>query len=528
MVTLRPGMRGRRSRARPGQASMTSTLLHKLQGWRGLAAVFVAGALTPLAFAPFNLWPLALLGPALLFMLWLFATPRQAAWLGGMFGLGLFGTGIYWIFISVHLHGFVPLALSLLVTGALMALMAAYFALVGYCVARFFPRNHERRYARYKLLLVMPAAWVAGEWLRGWFLTGFPWLSLGYSQIDTPLLGVAPLLGVFGVSWLVALSAALLVALWLDSRKWWLYGVALVALWGGSALLERVEWGQATGEPLTVTLLQGNIPQDLKWHPSVRKPTIEMYTELTKQSWSSDLVIWPESALPAFYYEVEQFLDTLEQEAQAHDTDLLIGLLHRDRQSGDYHNSMISLGSSRGFYHKQHLVPFTEYLPLKDLLGRFVRFIQVPMSDFSAGESDQPLLQVAGQRVGISICFEDAFGEEVIETLPEAGLLVNVSNDAWFDDSTAPHQHLQMARMRAAEASRYMLRATNTGISAIVNERGEVVARAPQFQIDALTGEVQPRSGATPYVVAGNGPVVVLALLALGVAVWRLRKVSAC
>ncbi len=502
---------------------MTSSLLQKLQGWRGGAAVFVAGASTPLAFAPLSLWPVAILGPALLFMLWLFATPRQAAWLGGLYGLGLFGTGIYWIFISVHLHGFVPLLMSLLVTGSLMALMAAYFALVGYAVARFFPRNYERRHARYKLLLVIPAAWVLGEWFRGWFLTGFPWLSLGYSQLDTALLGVAPILGVFGVSWLVALSAALLAALLLDRRKWGIYAAALALLWGSSALLKQIEWGKAEAESLTVTLLQGNIPQDLKWHPSVRKPTIDMYAELTRQSWGSDLVIWPETALPAFYYEVEQFLDTLEADAQEHDTDLLIGLLDRDRQTGNYYNSMVSLGSSRGLYHKQHLVPFTEYLPLKDLLGSVVRFIQVPMSDFSAGDSDQPLLAVAGHKVGISICFEDAFGEEVIHTLPEAGLLVNVSNDAWFDDSSAPPQHLQMARMRAAETARYMLRATNTGITAIVNERGEVVSRAPQFQVVALTGEVQPRSGATPYVVGGNAFVVLLAMAALGLAVWRLK-----
>ncbi len=502
---------------------MTPKLLHVLQGWRGYVAVFVAGALTPLAFAPLNFWPLAIVGPALLFLLWMFASPRRAAYLGGLFGLGLFGTGIYWIFISVHLHGFVPLALSLLVTVALMALMAAYFALVGYCVARFFPRNYGQRHSRYKLLLVIPAAWVLGEWFRGWFLTGFPWLSLGYSQLDTPLLGVAPLLGVFGVSWLVALSAALLVALLLDARQRWFYLLAFVVVWGSGALLDRIEWGQDEGAPLTVTLLQGNIPQDLKWHPSVRKPTIEMYAELTKQSWSSDLVIWPETALPAFYYEVEQFLDTLEEEAQASNTDLLIGLLQRDRETGNYYNSMVSLGSSRGFYRKQHLVPFTEYLPLKDLLGSVVRFIQVPMSDFSPGSRDQPLLAVAGQKVGISICFEDAFGEEVINTLPEAGLLVNVSNDAWFDDSSAPPQHLQMAQMRAAESARYMLRATNTGISAIVNERGEVVSRAPQFQIHALTGEVQPRSGATPYVWFGNWAVVWLAIAALGVALWRLK-----
>ena len=502
---------------------MSTRLLHTLQGWRANLALLVAGAATPLAFAPLGWWPLAVISPALLFALWMFSTPRQAAWQGGFFGAGLFGVGLYWIFISIHYHGFVNLPLSLLLTALLMAIMALYIALVGYGVARFFPRNHGRFYARCKLLLVIPAAWVLGEWLRGWLFTGFPWLSLGYSQLDTPLIGFAPIIGTYGVSWLVALSAALLVAAWLAGRRWWVYLLALVVLWGVGAGLARVQWGEPAGEPLKVTLLQGNIPQDLKWHPSVRKPTIDMYTELTRQHWDSDLIIWPESALPAFYYEVEQFLDDLEAEGRSHQTDLLIGLLHLEKREHLYHNSMISLGQSRGFYHKDHLVPFTEYLPLKDILGGIVKFMQVPMSDFSPGGSDQPLLQVAGHKVGISICFEDAFGEEVINALPEAGFLVNVSNDAWFDDSWAPPQHLQIARMRAVETHRYLLRATNTGITAVIDARGKIQARLPQFQIDALTAEIQPLQGATPYVRLGNWPVVLLVIFALGWAAWRCR-----
>ncbi len=502
---------------------MGARLLAAVAGWRGPALLFVAGALASLAFAPFGIWPLAPLALALLFLCWVDAAPRRAAWCGFAFGAGLFGFGIYWIFISVHFHGYVPLPLALLITAALMAFMAAYFALVGYLVARLCPPRLEARVARLRLLLLMPAAWVVGEWLRGWLFTGFPWLSLGYSQIDTPLAALAPLGGVFAVSALVALSAALLVALLLERRHRLHYGLGLALVWGGAALLDRIEWGEPAGKPIEATLLQGNVPQEMKWLPSMRRPTITLYTELTRQHWRSDLIVWPESALPAFYYEVEPFLDDLAEEARANDTDLLIGLLHRD-DDGRYYNSMVALGEARAFYHKRHLVPFTEYLPLKELLGSLVRVIQVPMSDFSAGPEGQPPPRLAGWPVGISICFEDAFGEEVIGALPQAALLVNVSNDAWFNDSTAPHQHLEIARMRARETGRYLLRATNTGISAIIDERGRVVARSPQFQIDALTAEVVPRRGLTPYAATGNAPLVVVALAVAAFAVWRCRR----
>ena len=470
------------------------------------------GLIVPLAFAPLDWWPLAILGAALLLLVWQLSTPWQAARRGFLFGLALFGVGINWVFISIHFHGFVGLGLSLFLTGLLIGVMALFPAALGYATAKLFPLRHDAGYGRLKLLLAMPALWVLAEWVRGWFMTGFPWLSLGYSQLDSPLAGIAPVLGVFGVSWAVVLTAALIVASVLDRRGIVGYALGAALLWLGSWGMYQVHWSTPAGAPLRVTLLQGNIPQDLKWHPAMRKPTIDLYTALTRANWQSDLIIWPESALPAFYYEAEVFLDDLEQEAKQNGTDLLIGILHHDRDAGLYFNSMLSLGSHRAFYHKHHLVPFTEYLPFKDVLGSLVNFMQVPMSDFSSGSGDQRPLSVAGQRAGISICFEDAFGEEVIRALPEATLLVNVSNDAWFDDSWAPHQHLQLARMRALESARPMLRATNTGVTAVVDHKGQTQSVARQFKATALTDTVQPMAGQPPYSRVGNWAVVLMAL----------------
>jgi apolipoprotein N-acyltransferase len=486
---------------------LASLLAGRWGDWLSL----VAGGILPLAFAPFDLFPVAVLAPALLFLLWLDIPRRRALLRGFLFGLGMFGVGVNWVFVSMYEFGGVSLPLSLFLTILLVAFLALFPAVLGYLLARFF-RCAGATADSWRLAVVFPAAWVMFEWIRGWFLTGFPWLNLGYSQLASPLAGLAPLAGVYGVSLAVALSAGWVVLLVLagDNRKRAAWGMALLGLWLGTGVLHALSWTQPTGKPLRVTLLQGDIPQDIKWQWDVREPSIELYATLTREHWDSQLIVWPESALPEMYDEAKGFLDGLGKEARAHHSDLLIGVLYEDAATGRYYNSMVSVGSRRAFYHKHHLVPFTEYLPMQSLLGGIVDFMQVPMSDFSAGPAVQPPLAVAGQRAGISICYEDAFGEEVIRELPQATLLVNVSNDAWFGHSIAPQQHLQIARMRAAETGRPLLRATNTGMTAIVDAKGRLQQVAPQFEVAALSGEVQPMQGATPYVRFGNTLVVIL------------------
>lgn len=482
----------------------------------------LCGALLPLAFAPFHFFPLAIAAPAVMFLLWQGLTPRQAFRRGYAFGLGMFGVGVSWVFVSMYEFGDVSMALSLFLTALFVLFLCLFPALLGYGLARL--GRHGSPVLQ--LALLYPAGWVLFEWVRGWFLTGFPWLLLGYSQTDTLLAGWGPVIGVYGISLAVALSAGWLAALLYANghTQRLLLGAGLVALWGGAALLQSHTWTQPAGAPMRVTLLQGNISQDLKWLTDMREPTLELYSKLTAQHWDSKLIVWPESAVPDMYHGAERFIDRLAEEARRHDSELLVGVLYDDLDTGRYYNSMVSVGDHRAFYHKHHLVPFTEYLPMERLLGGIVRFMQVPMSDFSKGPAVQPPLAVAGQQAGISICYEDAFGEEVINVLPKATFLVNVSNDAWFGHSVAPRQHLQIARMRAIESGRPLLRATNTGVTAIIDAHGKVQDEAPQFQVAALSGEIQPRQGMTPYAYAGNYPVVILVTAMLIASVLMMRR----
>jgi apolipoprotein N-acyltransferase len=348
-------------------------------------------------------------------------------------------------------------------------------------------------------------------------------MNIGYSQVDSPLVGFAPVLGVYGIGVLLAISAGLLGYVVTQPRRWFWLGL-IATIYGVGVGLRAVEWSTSSGKELRVALIQGNVAQAIKWSIEERQKTLTLYASLTQPYWGADLIVWPETAVPAFNTQVEPYLQQLQSQAAAAGSDMLVGIPYRDTNSGRYFNSVISLGRAPGVYHKQHLVPFGEYMPFPALLGPLLEFLDIPMSSFSSGGAQQPLLTVAGQHVGISICYEDVFGEEVITALPTAGLLVNVSNDAWFGDSMAPHQHLQMARMRALESGRYMLRATNTGISAVIDAKGTVRAVAPQFQSTGLAAVVQPNQGATPFVRGGNRPALLLALGALAFVYRRNRN----
>lgn len=486
-------------------------------------AAGVAGLLLPLAFSPFDLFPLAVLSPALLFVLWHEASPGRAAFRGFLFGLGMFGVGVSWVYVSMHHYGNMPAPLAGLAVFLFVAGLSLYPALLGWLQARLFPKP-----GLWHPVFVLPSLWVLFEWTRGWFLTGFPWLHLGYSQVATPLAGYAPWFGVYGVSFFCALSAGLLAAGARTPEKFLKHFFPLLVLiWAVGWIAGKAAWVQPANKPLQVTLIQGNVPLDSKWQSGSRRAIMDRYLALSMQAPRSDLIVWPESAIPAMLDEIDPaYLENLQRLGRAAKTDFVLGVVERDRNDRRYYNSVISIGPSPGIYRKQHLVPFGEYPPLDPLFRWLMRNLQIPMSDFSAGPPDQPLLVAAGQKIGVSVCYEDAFGEEVIRALPQASLLVNVSEDAWFGDSFAPHQRLQMARMRALETGRPMLRAANTGPSAVIDHRGEVLARSPQFQVHALTVTVQPMQGATPYVRFGNWPVVSLLVLMALAAAWgpRVRK----
>ncbi len=470
---------------RPARALLTS-----------LPAV-LGGLLFPLAFSPFDQPVLAPIALGLLFTVWLGATPGQAFRRGYLFGLGQYGVGTGWIYISLHDYGGASAWEASGLTALFTLCMAWYPGLAGWLAVRFF-RGSEG----FRLMAVFPAVWMLIEWFRGWFLTGFTWLQVGYSQTDTLLAAIAPVLGSYGVGWVAALLAGMAFALprlHRFGRKAVFAGLILVML--ASHGLNQLRWAEPAGLPFQATLLQGNIPQDAKWQPEFQQATLLRYVRMTRDHWDSRLIIWPETAIPAFYHQVrESFLNPLQTEARQHGSDLLIGAPYLDESTRQYYNALINLGQTPGFYFKRHLVPFGEYLPLRPVLGFILDMLDIPLSDFAAGATGQPTLQAAGHPLVASICYEDIFGQESLDGLPEARYLVNVTNDAWFGDSLAPHQHVQMARMRALETARYLLRATNTGVSAVIGPDGRIKAQAPLFQVSETTGTVQPLSGTTPYV----------------------------
>lgn len=495
--------------------------------WRADGAALASGTLLPFAFAPFGFFPLAVLSPAVLFLLWRGCPPRLAAWRGLLYGLGHFGVGGSWIYVSMHTYGGMPPPLAAVIVVVFISYLASYVGLLGWLQARCFPLAEERR-----LLWVLPALWTLVEWLRGWLFSGFTWLQLGYSQIDAPLRGFAPWLGTYGVTYATALSAGLLALAWHKRKQRRVSALALASLaglWMLGIVALQVPWTEPLDKPLRVALVQGNVDIREKWLSANRDAIADRYLQLGFGRDDIDLAIWPESAIPAYRDELEdEFLPLVKSLARARNMGLVLGTVERQLTDDGkvYYNSAISIGEQVGVYRKHHLVPLGEFLPFPWALRWLLNFMHIPMSDFSSGPARQPPLVAAGHKLAVSICYEDTFGEEVIRMLPEASLLVNLSEDAWFGDSLAPHQHMEIARMRAVETGRSLLRATNTGITAIIDPRGRIVARTKQFQSEVLTGTVQPMQGATPYIRFGNYPVIVgLILLLLAVRLTSRKSI---
>lgn len=488
--------------------------------WAGAALCLVFGLLMPLAFAPFEWRWLAVLSLAGLLLLLLDAPPRRAALRTFIYGLGMFGFGVSWVYNSLHDFGSASMPVSALITAALVMACSAVHAGCLWLFARY--RGGS---LAVNCLLLFPATWIAGEWLRSWILTGFPWLLLGYSQVDTVLAGYAPLIGVLGVGFMLAvLAGAVVLALRGPARGQTAAALAALVILLSGALLGTVRWVEPTGERLQAALIQGNIPQELKLKPENLAYNIAHYRELSHPHHDMDLIIWPETAVPAFKHRVEEALRPFHRQLQEHGVDLITGIFVYDPERQLYYNSLYKLGTDE-VYSKQHLVPFGEYMPLRGLLEFMNRFINIPMSDI-APVDNLGLMPVAGHTAGLSICYESAYAAIFRAQLPQAEFFVNASNDAWFGDSLAPHQHLEIARMRALESGRYLLRATNNGISAVIGPDGSVAQRSRQFMDTVIRGEIEIMGGTTPYAVAGDWPVLLLmgALLLGGVAVRRRRS----
>jgi apolipoprotein N-acyltransferase len=474
------------------------------------AAAPLLGAATALGFAPFGQHLLPFLTLALLFLLWRRAPgPLAVAGLGFAWGLGFFLAGVSWVYVSLHDVGGMAAPLAAIATLLFCAYLALYPALAGYLFGRWRSGTALRDAA------LAAGAWALADWLRGWVLTGFPWLAIGYSQVPDGLLaGFSPLLGVYGVGLLLAFGAGLLA---FAGRRLLPLGLA-AALAAAGVGLRGLGWTDPVGEPLSVSLVQGNIPQSIKWEPDRVFVSIDAYTRLVADH-PARLTVLPETAIPLIFDRIPR--EALQGLTRHGDT--LIGTAVRTRDNG-YTNGALLVSPQLDVhaYAKTHLVPFGEYIPPG--FGWFFDLVRIPMSDFTAGPPGQPPLEVADQKLMPNICYEDLFGAEILRALPAATVLVNLSNTAWFGDSLAQPQHLQISQARALETGRPMLRATNTGMTASVLPNGRVAAVLPAFTAGALRVDVQGHTGRTPYAQVGDRLAVVLALLACLPAARRSRR----
>lgn len=477
------------------------------------ALALLAGVLLTLACAPFNIFPLAIISAAIILVLWL-DVPREIAFQRGFFyGIGLFGSGVYWLYISMHTYAYLPAAAAGALTSVAVALLALFPALKGWLLNRYFPRTNTT-----KILCAFPAIWVFIDWIRSWVFSGFPWLYIGYSQTLSPLKGYAPLFSVFGVSMATVLTSALIVnayrAFKQNNRKNGYLSIAACALiWVAGGILSTVTWTKPDGRPIQISMVQANIPQQLKWLPEQVEPTLKQYKDLSASHWqNSEVIIWPEGAIPAPLSYVEDFVNEMADIAKQHHAQLITGIPIKNPENNRYFNGVISVGeSTSGFYLKRRLVPFGEFIPMQNWFGRIFDILHVPMSDMTASYNfTDPLTLSHGIKMITFICYEIAFPEQVRYTLKKFGIILTVTNDAWYGHSIAQAQHLQMAQMRAIENGRPVLFATNNGLTASISPTGKILSAAPPFEATVLTTLVQPYTGNTPWQRRGMDPILLI------------------
>ena len=495
-------------------------------GWLGNLLALAAGALTTLSLAPFDIWPLALVSMGVIYLGLRELTPKQAAGRGGCYGFGLFASGVSWVYVSIHDFGSAPPVLAGALTLGFVAGLALFFLLLGWAWARWL----RQPTAPLLNALLFAALWLALDALRGWVLTGFPWLYAGYSQLEGPLAGLAPLGGVWLLTFALALTASLLVELpQLLRHKASLTGASLlvVALWGGALGLGDHTWTTAKAEPITVAAMQGNVAQSIKWDPKKLEMQLLLYRDMTFRSQPVDLIVWPETAVPILKEHAEGYLTMMGRFAQDRQSALITGVpVRQPNADGElrYYNGLTTAGDAQGTYLKQKLVPFGEYVPLQDMLRGLIAFFDLPMSDFARGTSEQSLLQAKGYRIAPFICYEVVYPEFAASLAAQSDILLTVSNDAWFGHSIGPLQHLQMAQMRALEAGRWMIRATNNGVTVLIDPHGRIVEQIPAFKEAVLYGEVTPMQGLTPYLQWRSWPLIVVCVLLLGWGLVRRRR----
>ncbi len=464
------------------------------------------GAIYSLGFAPFDLWPLTVLAIAGLFYL-LQNKPQHPALLAFLFGLGKYGVGASWVYVSIHVYGNAPPPLAAFLVVLFVAVLALLFVWpLGWCYARLQLRAGSRL-----SVFAFVALWLLLDWMSTWLFTGFPWLLPGYAALDTPLQLLAPVIGVLGTGFALLLSTVALAAMVFNRRVQISYAGLAVLPWLLAIVLTPVTWVAPQTE-YSVALVQGNIDQAIKWQPDQAAPNVRKHLELSVDHWDADIMVWPEAAITLYPQQAQGLLEDLTRQGQATATDLVVGIpgveLVGEGQY-EFQNLAIGLGQARGRFAKQHLVPFGEYVPLENLLRGLIEFFDLPMSSSSPGREDQPNIRLSFGEAAMAICYEIAYPASMRRRAIDAALLMTISNDTWFGASIGPLQHMQIARMRALENGRWLLRATNNGVTAIVAPNGRIEEQLPQFEAGVLRGSIATMQGRTPFSVSGHAPVLV-------------------
>ena len=483
--------------------------------WAKASVALVAGASITLALAPFNFWIFSLIAPAILSLLIDKLNAKRCLLISWIFGFGMYLAGASWVYVSIHDFGFASVPLALTLTAIFVFGLGFVFSIPFYFFRKVF------RSSIVGSTFVFAAMWVLGEWIRSWLFTGFPWLYLGYAHIDTAISGWAPILGVYGATFFSVLTGTLIaqfLLIHLNNKKTYRENKTTLAFlvipifyWVIGFALSLVSWTQIDKDnELKVALIQPNIPLQQKWDPDFRQPTLNILAKLSEPHWDSDIIIFPEAAIPIMYHDAKDVLSNLDSHAKMNRSAIITGILYDDPTPGVYYNSIVGLGEAQGIYFKQRLVPFGEYVPFEKYLRGLIRFFDLPNSVIFAGPPNQKGLTTATYNISPYICYEIVYPDLVAKNSGDSGIFVTISNDAWFGTSIGPIQHFQMAQMRALENGRYVLRATNTGVSGVISHKGKVVMQMEPFVESSSNSIAYKTDGKTPYTMFGSLPILII------------------
>ncbi|WP_150538501.1 apolipoprotein N-acyltransferase [Actinobacillus vicugnae] len=486
---------------------------------------FVLGSIATLAYSPFDFWGIIFISATSL--IWAATLPQRktALWSTFAWSIGYFCVGVNWIHVSMIQFGGVPVAISYLAVLLLACYLAIYNLLFSYLAQRFQISNP----------FALAGIFTGTEYLRSVVFTGFPWLQFGYTQIDSPFAGLAPLFGVEGLTFFVMVVSGYLVLLAKNSAKM-TASLAILTLLCGLAFVTRfVPFVQndEQKQPLNVSLVQGNIAQKMKWDPAHFDYTIQTYQRLISPLLGkSEVIVLPESAIPALETQIYPLLRQLQQAASAKGSEVIIGTLYQNENQQLFNSALVLGNPTQPYdlhndvrYNKHHLVPFGEYVPFGSALD-WMRDVFILPINLSQGEFVQQPLFAKNRKFNMAICYEVIFGNQLQQNqqAQQSDYLLTITNDAWFGASIGPWQHFQMARMRALELGKPLLRAANTGITAVVGAKGEIIRQIPQFEANVLTAQIQPTKGETLFAKTGSWLIYTVSLLCFLLALVKNRR----